>query len=127
MYHILAASYESCTSVSCRVGQVPPLFCSTNLFGCVIFVIILQDGFMEVDLPVRAAAGIRECSGGTSKGASGVSLRDNNMQVCSDYRISGYRTAHDIVCVSIHNKCRGFNIKLVQLCTSYGLKEVIVN
>ncbi|XP_024315808.1 RNA polymerase II-associated protein 3-like [Brachypodium distachyon] len=39
-----------------------------------------KDGFMEVDLPVRAAAGIRECSGGTSKGASGVSLRDNNMQ-----------------------------------------------
>ncbi|XP_040254406.1 uncharacterized protein [Aegilops tauschii subsp. strangulata] len=39
-----------------------------------------KDSFMEVDLPGRAAAGIRELSGGVSKGGSGVSLKDNNMQ-----------------------------------------------
>ncbi|KAF6982431.1 hypothetical protein CFC21_000819 [Triticum aestivum] len=39
-----------------------------------------KDSFMEVDPPGRAAAGIRELSGGASKGGSGVSLKDNNMQ-----------------------------------------------
>ncbi|XBJ07655.1 hypothetical protein VPH35_013136 [Triticum aestivum] len=39
-----------------------------------------KDSFMEVDLPGRAAAGIRELSGGVSKGGSGVSLKDNSMQ-----------------------------------------------
>ncbi|KAM3406890.1 hypothetical protein ACQJBY_000753 [Aegilops geniculata] len=39
-----------------------------------------KDSFMEVDSPGRAAAGIRELSGGVSKGGSGVSLKDNNMQ-----------------------------------------------
>ncbi|XP_003569065.1 RNA polymerase II-associated protein 3 [Brachypodium distachyon] len=43
-----------------------------------------KDSFMEVDSSVRAAAGIRECSGGASKGASGVGLKDNNMQQSRD-------------------------------------------
>uniref|UniRef100_M8D5E8 RNA polymerase II-associated protein 3 n=1 Tax=Aegilops tauschii TaxID=37682 RepID=M8D5E8_AEGTA len=43
-----------------------------------------KDSFMEVDLPGRAAAGIRELSGGVSKGGSGVSLKDNNMQQSRD-------------------------------------------
>ena len=46
---------------------------------------------MEVDSPGRAAAGIREIAGGASKGGSGVSLNDNNILVCSDYRLSGYQ------------------------------------
>ena len=54
------------------------------MFGFVMSDLILQDSFMEVDLPGRAAAGIRELSGGASKGGSGVSLKDNNMQVRSD-------------------------------------------
>ncbi|XBJ07654.1 hypothetical protein VPH35_013136 [Triticum aestivum] len=43
-----------------------------------------KDSFMEVDLPGRAAAGIRELSGGVSKGGSGVSLKDNSMQQSRD-------------------------------------------
>ncbi|EMS53668.1 RNA polymerase II-associated protein 3 [Triticum urartu] len=43
-----------------------------------------KDSFMEVDPPGRAAAGIRELSGGASKGGSGVSLKDNNMQQSRD-------------------------------------------
>lgn len=43
-----------------------------------------KDSFMEVDSPGRAAAGIRELSGGVSKGGSGVSLKDNNMQQSRD-------------------------------------------
>lgn len=43
-----------------------------------------KDGFMEVDSLGRAAAGIRELSGGASKGGSGVSLKDNNMQQSRD-------------------------------------------
>lgn len=43
-----------------------------------------KDSFMEVDSPGRAAAGIRELSGGASKGGSGVSLKDNNMQQSRD-------------------------------------------
>lgn len=56
---------------------------------------IQHDSFMEVDLHGRAAPGIIVFAGGVSTGVTGVSLKNNNMQVHSDFLFWAIHT-HDM-------------------------------